>query len=138
MERPYSSNSKCAHMLTRGGGWKFFSYDTYVLNGWPQTNFVEYFLFIRPAKYTKASPSARKILLFSSIIITIILFYAIIRTYVILYIYLEVSETEGLVEPHWVIRLSVLEKFNSIYFYIIQYTNVLSSIRMCFQESKFS
>ena len=52
------------------------------------------------AKYTEASPPARKISLFSSIIITIILFYAIIRIYIILHIYLQVSETEGLAELH--------------------------------------
>ena len=45
------------------------------------------------AKYTKASPPARKMSLFSSIIITIILSYAIIKIYIILHIYLQVSET---------------------------------------------
>ena len=64
-----------------------------VLNGWPQTNVVEYFLYIGTAKYTKASPPARKIL-FSSIIITIILSYTIIRIYTILHIYLQISETQ--------------------------------------------
>ena len=128
-----------AYICLQGrGSWKNWSYYTYVLNWWPQTNVVEYFLCIVPATYTKASPSARKMLLFSSIIITIILFYAITRIYAISHIYLEVSETEGLVELHWVIGLSVLGKFNLIYFYIIQYTNVLSRILMCFQESKFS
>ena len=63
-----------------------------VLNGWPQKNVVEYFLFISPAKYTRASLPARKMLLFSSIIITIILSYAIIRIYTIWYIYLQVSK----------------------------------------------
>ena len=52
------------------------------------------------AKYTKASLPARKMSLFSSIIITIILSYAIIRIYIILHIYLQVSETEGLAELH--------------------------------------
>ena len=55
------------------------------------------------AKYTRASPPARKISLFYSIIITIILSYVIIRIYAILHIYLQVSETEGLAEKHWVV-----------------------------------
>ena len=68
------------------------SSDTYLLNQWPQTNFVEYFLCIGSAKYTRTSPSARKMSLFSSIIITIILSYAITRIYIILHIYLQISE----------------------------------------------
>ena len=88
----------------------------YVLNGWPQTNIVEYFLCIGWARYTKASPPARK-MLFSSIIITVILSCAITRIYIILHIYLQVSETEELAELHWVIGHSVLEKTNSIYFH---------------------
>ena len=75
----------------------------YVLNGWPQTNVMEYFLCTGTAKYTKASSPARKMSLFSSIIITTILSYAIITTYIILHIFLQVSETEGLAELHWVI-----------------------------------
>ena len=59
------------------GGLKNWAWDTYVLNGWPQRNAVEYFLCIGSAKYTRALPPARK-MLFSSIIITIILSYAII------------------------------------------------------------
>ena len=55
--------------------------------------------------------------LFSSIIITSILSYAIIGIYIILHIYLQVSETEGLAELHWAIEYSVLEKINSIYFH---------------------
>ena len=90
------------------------------------------FLCIGPVKYTKASPPASKMSLFSSIIITIILFYATIRIYTILHIYLQVSETEGLAKLHWVIGLSVLEKVNSIYF---QGVSLLFS-RMFFQESK--
>ena len=54
------------------------------------------FLYIGPVKYTRASPPARKVSLFSSIIIMIILSYAIIWTYTILHIYLQVSKTEGL------------------------------------------
>ena len=127
MEQPYGRNSysKCVHMLTRerrrrgwGVGLKNRSLDTYVLNGLPQTNVAEYFLCIVTAKYTKASQPARKMSLFSSIIITIILSYAIIRIYIILHIYLQVSETEGLAELYWMILgHSVLEKINSIYFH---------------------
>ena len=63
-------------------------------------NVAEYFLWTGMAKYTKASPSAWKMLLFSFIIITITLSYAIIRTYIVLHIYWQVSETEGLTELH--------------------------------------
>ena len=72
------------------------------IHGWPQKNFVEYFLCIGTAKYTKASPPARKMLLFSSIIITIILSYDyfVLRIYIILHICLHISETEGLPELH--------------------------------------
>ena len=58
------------------------------------------FVSIGPVKYTRASPPPRKMLLFSSIIITFILSYAITRIYTILQIYLQVSETEGLAELH--------------------------------------
>ena len=72
---------KYAQVCTGRGGWlKNWSYDTYVLNGWPQTNFVEYFLSTGSAKYTRVSPPGRKMSLFPSMIITIILFFAIIRT----------------------------------------------------------
>ena len=54
----------------------------------------------------------RKMSLFSSIIITIILTYAIIRMYTILHIYLQVSETEGLAELHLVKGQSLLEKID--------------------------
>ena len=76
---------------------------------------MEYFLCIGTAKYTKASPPARKMSLFSSIIITIVLSYAIIRIYVILPIYLQLAETEGLAKLDLVIGQSVLEKIESIY-----------------------
>ena len=135
MEQPYGSNSysKCVHMLTRGRGVEKLVL-RYVRTKWMAPNKCcgIFFLCIGPAKYTKASPPARKMSLFSSIIITIILSYAIIRIYTILHIYLQVSETEGLAELHWVIRLSVLEKINSIYFQGISL--VLS--RMFFQESE--
>ena len=75
-----------------------------------------HFLCIGTAKYTKASPPARKMSLFSSIIITIILCYVIIRIYIILLTCLQVSKTEGLAELFWVIGQSVLEKikFNKL------------------------
>ena len=69
-------------------------------------------------------------LLCFSIVITIILSHAIIRICTILHIYLQVSETEGMTELHWVIGLNVLEKINSIYHQGISL--VLS--RMFFQE----
>ena len=101
-----------------------------VLNGWPQTNVVEYFLCIGPAKCTKASPPAMKMLLFSSIINAIILSYTIIRICTILHIYMQVSETEGLAELH-----SVLEIINSVYFQGISLVHRELS-RMFFQESE--
>ena len=91
---------------------------TYVLNVWPHANVVEYFLCTVTAKYTKASPPARKISLFSSIIIAIILPYAINEIYIILHISLQVSETEGLAKLHWVIGQSVLEKYTSTEYYL--------------------
>ena len=93
--------SKCVHMLTRGRGVEKLVL-RYVRTKWMTPNKCcgIFFLRIGPAKYTKASPPARKMLLFSSIIITIILSYAIIRNYTILHIYLQVSETEGLAELH--------------------------------------
>ena len=78
---------------------------------------MEYFLCIGTAKYTKASPPARKMSLVSSIIITIVLSYAIIRIYIILPIYLQVAETEGLAKLDLVIGQIVLEKIDSIYFH---------------------
>ena len=81
-------------------GLKNWSQDTYVLNGWPQTNVVEYFSCIGMTKYTKASPPAKKMSLFSFIIIMIILSYAMIRIYIILHIYSQVSKTERLAELH--------------------------------------
>ena len=49
LEQPYGSNSysNCVQMLTRWKGLKDQSYDTYVLNGWPQTNVVEYFFKLK-------------------------------------------------------------------------------------------
>ena len=69
---------KCVHMRTKRRGLKNRSRDTYVLNEWPQTTIMEYFLCISPPKYTRASWPPRKVPLFSSIIIAIILSYAII------------------------------------------------------------
>ena len=59
-----------------------------------------FFVCIGSAKYTKASPPVRKMSLFFSIIIAIILSYAIIRIYTILHTYFQVSETERLAELH--------------------------------------
>ena len=42
-------------------------------------------------------------LLFYSIMIMVILSFAIIRIYIILHIYLQATETEGLAELYWVI-----------------------------------
>ena len=67
--------------------------------------------------------------LFFSIKITIILSYAIIRIYIILHICLQVSETEGLAELHWVIEQGVLEKINLIYFHGI-------SLQECFLRTE--
>ena len=114
------------------GGLKNRSYGTYLLNGWPQTNVLECVLCPGMAKYAKASPPARKVSLFSSIIITIILSYAIIRIYITLHIYLQVSEAERQAELHWVIGQSVLEKINSIYYHGI----LLAFSRMFFLESE--
>ena len=80
--------------------------------------------------YDQCTP-AEKMLLFSSIIITIILRYAIIRIYIVLHIYLQVSETERLADLHWVTGHSILEKINLIYVYGIS----LAFSRMFFQES---
>ena len=90
-----------ANMCVQGGGrLKNWSKDTYVINGWPQKNVVDYFLCIGPAKYTRPSLHLRKMPLFFSIIITITLSYAIIRIYTILHISLQVSETGRLAELH--------------------------------------
>ena len=75
---------------------------------------MEYFLCNGMVKYTKAAPPEKKMSLFSSILITIILSYAIIRIYIILHIYLQVSKTEGLAELQWVIGQIVSEKINPI------------------------
>ena len=73
----------------------------YVRTKWmAQKKFVEYFLCIGTVKYTIASLPARKMPLFSSIIIRIILPYVVIRIYIILHIYLQVFETDGLAELH--------------------------------------
>ena len=46
---------KCVHMCTRGRELKNQSQDEWI-DGWSQTNLVEYFLCIGSAKYTRASP----------------------------------------------------------------------------------
>ena len=135
MEQPYGSNnySKCLHMLTRERGVEKLVL-RYVRTKWiaPSKCCGIFFLCIGPASCTKASPPARKMSLFSSIIITTILSCAIIRIYTILHTYLQVSETKGLAELHWVIGLSVLEKINSIH---LQGISLVLS-RMFFQESE--
>ena len=55
----------------RRSGLKNRSKDTYVLDRWPKTDVVEYFLCIASAKYTRTSAPARNISLFFSIIIRI-------------------------------------------------------------------
>ena len=90
----------------------------YVPTKWMAPNkCCETFFWIGATNYTKASPSARKMLLFSAMIITVILSCAIIKIYIILHIYLQVSETERLAELHWVIGQKVLDKTNSKYFH---------------------
>ena len=120
-------------MLARGSGVEK-SVLRYVRTKWIAPNKCCGILFvcISQAKDTKASPPARKLSLFFSIIFTIILSYAIIRIYTILHIYLQVSETERLAELQWVIELSVLEKINPIYFQGIS----LKLSKMFFQESE--
>ena len=75
---------------------------------------------------------ARKLSLLFSIMIAITLSYVITRIYIILHISLQVSETEGLAELHWVIGQSALEKINSKYLHGIS----LAFSRMCFSESE--
>ena len=53
-------SSKMCTGAYRGRRLKYQSSDTYVLNGWPQANVVEYFLCIGSAKYTRASLPAKK------------------------------------------------------------------------------
>ena len=99
LEQPYGSNSYL-HMLTRGK-----EVEKYVLR-YVRTKSMApnkrcgIFWCIGTAECTKASPPAKKLSLFSSIIITIILTYDLIRIYTILHIYLQVSETEGLAQLH--------------------------------------
>ena len=112
------SYSKFVHMHTRERGVEDLIL-RYVRTKWmaPSKCCGIFFLCYDTTKYTKASLPGRKMSLFSSIIITIILSYAILRIYIILHIYMQVSETEGLAELHWVIGESILEKINSIYFH---------------------
>ena len=60
-------NPKCVQVRTGRGELKNRSLDTFLLNGWPQAKFVEYLLWNGSVKYTRASPTARKMSLFSSI-----------------------------------------------------------------------
>ena len=70
----------------------------YVSTKWIPNKCCGLFFVPCSGQYARASVPAREISLFSSIIITNILFFAIIRIYTILHIYLQVSETEGLEE----------------------------------------
>ena len=86
------------------GGWAEKSLLRYIRTKWMAPNKccgIFFCALVRPStlKYDSQQP-ARKMSLFSSIIITIILSYAIIRIYIILHMYLQVSETEGLAELH--------------------------------------
>ena len=89
--------SECVDTRARGRGFEKLVI-RYVRTKWmvPNKCCGIFFLCIGLAKYTRASSPARKMLLFSSIIITIVLSYAIIKIYTILHIYLQVSKTEGL------------------------------------------
>ena len=60
--------------------------------------FAEYFLCICSAKYTRASAPARKMSLFSSIIITIILSYAKIRIYSLRLLYSNLNKKQAFQE----------------------------------------
>ena len=132
LEQRYGSNSypKCVHVLTIGRGLEK-SVLRYVRTKWISTNKCcgKFFMYWSDEVHQSVTASKENV---SSIIIMIILFYVIIRIYTILHIYLLVSETEGLVQLHWVIGLSVLEKINLIYFQGISL--VLS--RIFFQEFK--
>ena len=108
--------SKCVHIRTRGRGrgWKIGH--RYVrTNAWPQKYVLEYFLCIGLAKYTRALPPARKMLLFPSVIITIIYPMRELEFRNFRYLLAGLS-TEALAELYWVITLGVFEKINSIYF----------------------
>ena len=140
MEQRYGRNSysKCVHMLTRVKEVEKLVL-RYVCTKWMAPNKCYRIFFcalVQPG--ILGHHQQGKCSWFSSIIITIILPYAIIRIYTILHNYLQVSETEGLAELHWVIGMSVLEKINSIYFQGSAFRNVLSRIWMCFQKSECS
>ena len=78
----------CVHMLTRER-WVEKSVLRYVRTKWMAADeCCGMFLCIGTAKYIKPSPSARKMSLFSSIIIAIFLSCAIIQIYIILIFYI--------------------------------------------------
>ena len=91
-----------AYICLQGGEEVEKSVLRYVRTKWmaPKKCCGIFFVCIGPAKYTIASPPARKMSLFSSIIIKIILSYVIIRIYTMIHIYLQVSEIEELAELH--------------------------------------
>ena len=99
-----------------GGGGVEKSVIRYVrTNGWRQKYVSEHFLCIGLAKYTRALPPARKMLLFPSVIITIIYPMRELEFRNFRYLLAGLS-TEALAELYWVITLGVFEKINSIYF----------------------
>ena len=123
------------HAYNGKEGLKNLSWDTCALNRWSQTNVVEYFLSIGMAKYTIASPPAREMSLFSSIIITIILSCAIIRIYIILHIFCISLKLRGWQKCNeWLDRVCYrkLIQYNSTEYDLNEGTNpnVLLKIRM--------
>ena len=112
----------------RKEGLRNSSWDTCVLNRWPQTNVLEYFLSTGMAKYTIASPPARKMSLISSIIIAIILSCALIRIYIILHIFCMSLKLRG-----W---QNCIEWLDRVYQRkLIQYTS--TEYHLCFQGCSF-
>ena len=74
--------SKCVHMCTKGRGLKKLVI-RYVRTNWMAPSKCCRIFFVHRYKYTRASPPARKMHLFSSIITMIILSYAI--SYILFY-----------------------------------------------------
>ena len=116
--------SKLVHMLTRKRGVEK-SVRRYALTTWMAPNKYCGIFFCAMVWSNTVSLPARKMSLFSSIIITIILSYAITWIYI--------SEIELLVEMHWTITQSVLREnqFN-IFSHNITcvFKNVILRIRM--------
>ena len=99
------------YICVQRGGRAEKSVIRYVRNKWiARDNCCKILVAYWSRQVYKSITVTKKMSLFSSIKITIILFHAIIRINKILHIYLQVSKTEGLAELHWVTGLSVLEK----------------------------